>query len=150
MKPLVHDSYLDCKGNRLHDHQLKRSPPSLSKDDTPPAKDQPLKLKFKNPKFSFSFIDTNKKRTWKGLKQIIQSEKNDKMGPDTPTYGSIEAPPPLKPPKKYSDLSGLVSHYTDPLTGLYFSNSQEFEQIRTLPSNIIQGYLLLRGKATIT
>ena len=107
----------------------KESPPSLSKDDTPPAKDQPLKLKFKNPKFSFSFIDTNKKRTWKGLKQIIQSEKNDKMGPDTPTYGSIEAPPPLKPPKKYSDLSGLVSHYTDPLTGLYFSNSQEFEQI---------------------
>jgi INO80 complex subunit C len=132
------------------------SPSSSSKDDsinggaTPTAKDSTPTIKFKNPKFSFSFVDMNKKRTWKGLKQIIQAEKSTKLDPDTPTYGHIDAPPPFKPPRKYSDISGLLWRYTDPLTSLYFNAVDEFETIRTLPSNIIQGYLSLRGKATIT
>lgn len=107
-------------------------------------------VSFKNTNFVFSFLDKNKKRNWKTLKQILQSERSNKLDPNFPGYTEIEAPPPLKPPKKYSDISGLLSPYTDPLTGLQYSDSQEFEYIRTLPTNIVQGYLGLRGKATIT
>ncbi|XP_003382358.1 PREDICTED: INO80 complex subunit C-like [Amphimedon queenslandica] len=120
-------------------------------DIVSPKKAQ-LELGFKNPAFSYSFIDKNKKRTWKSLKQIIQSDVNARLDHHQflPTYNSIEAPPPIKPPKKYSDVSGLLSNYTDPLTGLQFSSSEEFEFVRTLPTNVVQGYLSLRGKATIT
>ena len=115
-----------------------------------PRKTQ-VELGFKNA-FSYSFIDKNKKRTWKSLRQIIQSDVNSRLDHHQflPTYNSIEAPPPIKPPKKYSDVSGLLSNYTDPLTGLQFSSSEEFEFVRTLPTNVVQGYLSLRGKATIT
>ena len=130
--------------------ESKKSPSTVPQDDEPPVVKKENIAKFKNPNFSFSFIDTNKKRTWKGLKQIIQSEKSAKFDPDIPTYNSIDAPPSLKPSKRYSDISGLVAQYTDPLTLLHFSTSNEFETIRTLPSNIVQGYLGLRGKATIT
>ena len=130
--------------------ESKKSPSTILQDDEPPIVKKESIAKFKNPNFSFSFIDTNKKRTWKGLKQIIQSEKSAKLDPHIPTYSSIDAPPSLKPSKRYSDISGLVAQYTDPLTLLHFSTSSEFETIRTLPNNIVQGYLGLRGKATIT
>ena len=109
-----------------------------------------MKTRFKNPKFCFSFQSSNKKRTWKGLKQVIQADKNTKWNPDIPTYSAIDAPPPLKPIKKYSDISGLPAKYTDPLTGMHYTNSQEFETIRTLSTSTVQNYLALRGKATIT
>ena len=130
--------------------ESKKSPSTILQDDEPPVVKKESIAKFKNPNFSFSFIDINKKRTWKGLKQIIQSEKSAKLDPHIPTYSSIDAPPSLKPSKRYSDISGLVAQYTDPLTLLHFSTSSEFETIRTLPNNIVQGYLGLRGKATIT
>ena len=47
---------------------------------------------------------------------------------------------------KYS----LQAKYTDPLTGLYFSTSQEFQVVRTLSQEVVQGYLALRGKLLIT
>ena len=109
-----------------------------------------IKTKFKSSKFCFTYLDSNKKRTWKGLKQIIQADKNAQWNPNAPTYSAIEAPPPLKPIKKYSDVSGLTAKYTDPLTGLYYASSEEFETIRSLSTSSIQSYLALRGKATIT
>lgn len=119
--------------------------------DTISPRKAPLELMFKNPSFSYSLIDKTKKRTWKSLKQILQSDLA-RMDSNhlVSNYSSIEAPPPIKPTKKYSDVSGLLSNYTDPLTGLQFSSSEEFEFIRTLPTNVVQGYLSLRGKATIT
>lgn len=57
---------------------------------------------------------------------------------------TINAPPSFKPAKKYSDISGLPAPYTDPQTKLYYSTPEEFQTIRSLPSDIISGYLVLR------
>ena len=109
-----------------------------------------MRMKFKNPHFSFSYLASNKKKRWRNRKQLVMVERALTWKPDDPTYSSIDVPPPLKPPKKYADISGVRSKYTDPLTGLYFSSSEEFELIRTLPSDILQGYLALRGKVPVT
>lgn len=39
--------------------------------------------------------------------------------------------------------------YKDPLSGLLFSSSEEFRLLRSLPPDIISGYLALRGKMPI-
>ena len=44
----------------------------------------------------------------------------------------------------------VQAKYTDPMTGIYFNTSEEFQLVRTLPSDIVQGYLALRGKLAIT
>jgi hypothetical protein len=61
---------------------------------------------------------------------------------------SMDAPPSFRPSKKFSDVSGLESKYTDPQTKLNYSSTQEFKIIRKLPSDIVAGYLTLR-KANI-
>lgn len=83
------------------------------------------------------------------------------------TVSSLDAPPPLKPAKKYADVSGFSvsdehrmsctavelfisqAKYRDPLSGLLFTSSDEFRHIRSLPPDIIRGYLALRGKMPI-
>ena len=150
--------------DRLHDKQSSSSSsPTSCKNDNLGARNggscvselgipsrRELKTNFKDKKFSFSFLGPSKKKTWKNFKQIVTAERSLKWGPNDPTYTSIDAPPPLKPPKKYSDLSGLLAKYTDPLTGLYYNSTEEFELIRTLPTDIVQGYLCLRGKIPVT
>lgn len=84
------------------------------------------------------------------------------------TDSSISAPPSFKPAKKYSDISGLIviilkclciniqliflyfffffkAKYKDPQTSLYYAGHEEFSTVRNLPSDIITGYLTLRG-----
>ncbi|XP_054767403.2 mucin-2-like [Lytechinus pictus] len=103
---------------------------------------------FKNPNFTFSGkggLSAGKKtRTWKTLKQIIASERVQLNRPVGSTYSSIDAPPSRKPPKKYSDISGLPAKYTDPRTKLRYSNTEEFAQLRMLPQDIVNGLLALR------
>ncbi|KAI9589396.1 INO80 complex subunit C [Glossina fuscipes] len=106
------------------------------------------KLAFKNPKFSY-IEPGGKKFVWKSLKQIIAQEKSLPSSEDIVTYTSLNAPPSLKPPKKYSDISGLIAPYMDPQTKLYYHNAEEFRIIRSLPSDIIQGYLALRGATNV-
>lgn len=57
---------------------------------------------------------------------------------------SIDAPPSLKPAKKYSDISGLPAKYRDPITNLYYANAEEYQIVRSLPNDIVSGYLSLR------
>ena len=130
---------------------------SSSKDECSVAGDDPAisppdvtKVKFKNPTFEFSFFATSKKKRWRNRKQLVLAERSLAWKHDDPTYSSIDAPPSLKPIKKYADISGAVSKYTDPQTGLYFSSSEEYDMIRTFSSDTIQGYLALRGKASST
>uniref|UniRef100_A0A1A9W949 Vps72/YL1 C-terminal domain-containing protein n=1 Tax=Glossina brevipalpis TaxID=37001 RepID=A0A1A9W949_9MUSC len=106
------------------------------------------KLAFKNPKFSY-IEPSGKKFVWKSLKQIIAQEKSLPWSQEMITYNSLNAPPSLKPAKKYSDISGLIAPYMDPQTKLYYHNAEEFRIIRSLPSDIIQGYLALRGATNI-
>ncbi|KAM7346700.1 INO80 complex subunit C [Cochliomyia hominivorax] len=106
------------------------------------------KLSFKNPKYSY-IEPGGKKFIWKSLKQIVTQEKSLPWPEDVVLYNSLNAPPSLKPAKKYSDISGLEAPYTDPQTKLHYHNAEEFRIIRTLPSDIIQGYLALRGATNI-
>ncbi|CAH1395631.1 unnamed protein product [Nezara viridula] len=99
---------------------------------------------FRNATFQHS-TTAGKKKTWRSLKQILAHEKSLPWPKDTPLYSNITAPPSFKPPKKYSDISGLEAKYTDPQTKLFYSNTDEFATVRTLPSDIIAGYLTLRG-----
>ncbi|XP_062393796.1 INO80 complex subunit C [Sardina pilchardus] len=108
-------------------------------------------LPFKDPSFVHSGIGGaaagKKNRSWKNLKQIIASERVLPWKIDHPNYYNIDAPPSLKPAKKYSDISGLVANYTDPQTKLRFASTEEFSYIRLLPTDVVTGYLTLR-KAT--
>nr|XP_047136941.1 INO80 complex subunit C-like [Hydra vulgaris] len=111
------------------------------------TKDLPLKkikqtkdqLPFKNPNFQLT-----KKKTWKSVRQVAQAERLQ-LPPDAPSYLSIETPPPVKPVKKYSDISGQLAVYTDPHTGLYYASVEEYKKIRRLTPDVVQGYLALRG-----
>ena len=127
-----------------------RSGGSVSRDDGLVASQTTLKTKFKDSQFSFCYLDSNKKKRWRNYKQLVLAERAQKWKHDDPTFTSIDAPPPLKPPKKYADVSGMPAKYTDPLSGMHFSSSGEYELIRTLPSDIIQGYLAIRGKVQVT
>ncbi|XP_033639380.1 INO80 complex subunit C-like [Asterias rubens] len=104
-------------------------------------------LPFKDANFTLSSkgVTANKKaRAWKTLKQITSAEKSLPWRPDEATYSSIDAPPSLKPAKKYSDLSGFPAKYTDPQTKLRYSDTEEFSRTRMLPADIITGLLTLR------
>ncbi|XP_038567490.1 INO80 complex subunit C [Micropterus salmoides] len=106
---------------------------------------------FKDPTFMHSGIGGaaagKKNRTWKNLKQILVLERTLPWKLNDPNYYNIDAPPSLKPTKKYSDISGLPANYTDPQTKLRFTSSEEFSYIRLLPTDVVTGYLALR-KAT--
>lgn len=72
----------------------------------------------------FSYLTGNKKRSWKSFKQIITAERGLTWQPSDPTCKylspsppplltpltvcSLDAPPPLKPAKKYADISGFI------------------------------------------
>ncbi|CAL8290886.1 unnamed protein product [Merluccius merluccius] len=108
---------------------------------------------FKDPTFTHSGIGGaaagKKNRTWKNLKQILALERTLPWTVNDPTYFSIDAPPSLKPAKKYSDISGLPANYTDPQTKLRFTSSEEFSYIRLLPTDVVTGYLALRKASCV-
>ncbi|XP_023323310.1 INO80 complex subunit C-like [Eurytemora carolleeae] len=110
---------------------------------------KPPSYPFKNNQFKHSNISNGKKKPWKTLKQILAQEQTLSWPETAVTYSSLDAPPSFKPSKKYSDLSGLEAVYTDPQTRLNYSNAEEFQEIRRLPSDIVQGYLSLRKANTL-
>ncbi|XP_067138544.1 INO80 complex subunit C [Centruroides vittatus] len=83
-------------------------------------------------------------RIWKSLKQIITADRLLPVPARDISYSSIDSPPSTKPSKKYSDLSGLPANYTDPVTKLRYSNSEEYAKIKTLSPDIVNDYLSLR------
>ncbi|GAU98925.1 hypothetical protein RvY_09999 [Ramazzottius varieornatus] len=87
---------------------------------------------------------------YRPLKHIIGSERAEwKDAPSHPAYWTIKAPPRLKPPKKYSDISGFEAKYTDPETKLHYCDAEEFEIVRSLTRDLVQSYLRLRGYVDI-
>ncbi|KAI9308079.1 YL1 nuclear protein C-terminal domain-containing protein [Cunninghamella echinulata] len=97
---------------------------------------------FKNKKYI-----TPKK--WKNLKQVLTLEKNQDLSLDIPTYQNIECPPSIKPQKKYCDITGLSSNYTDPKSGLRYHNAEIYQYVRTLGVPNIQAYLASRNAAVV-
>nr|XP_057940745.1 INO80 complex subunit C [Doryrhamphus excisus] len=123
------------------------TPTTAINTESSPTKPPP----FKDPSFTHSGIGGaaagKKNRTWKNLKQILALERTLPWKMNDPNYYNIDAPPSLKPAKKYSDISGLPASYTDPQTKLRFTSTEEFSYIRLLPTDVVTGYLALR-KAT--
>jgi len=68
-----------------------------------------------------------------------------------PTYTNIESAPSFHPSsqKKYCDITGLPAPYTDPKTRLRYHNKEVFGTIRTMPQNVLEGYLAARGAHTV-
>ena len=134
---------------RVHDLTSETAPVDNSdsnKDVTESA--TPGQHVFKNPNFKHSNVVGNKKKPWRTLKQILAAEQSLTWPDEAVTYSSLEAPPSFRPAKKYSDLSGLEAAYTDPQTKLNYACSEEFAEIRKLPSDIVEGYLSLRRANT--
>ncbi|KAG5674747.1 hypothetical protein PVAND_004698 [Polypedilum vanderplanki] len=91
-----------------------------------------------------------KKRLWKSLKQIQTSERNlYGLNSEAVLYSSINAPPSFKPPKKYSDMSGLIASYCCPQSKIFYHNSEEYKIVKKMPSDIVKGYLTLRGATSL-
>ncbi|KAL1954514.1 hypothetical protein VTO42DRAFT_1074 [Malbranchea cinnamomea] len=65
------------------------------------------------------------------------------------SYTSIEAPPSVKPKKKYCDITGLPAPYTDPKTGLRYHDKEIFQVVRSLPQGVPEQYLEARGANTV-
>eukprot|EP01095_Lingulamoeba_sp_RSL-Kostka_P000132 TRINITY_DN1023_c0_g1_i1.p1 TRINITY_DN1023_c0_g1~~TRINITY_DN1023_c0_g1_i1.p1 ORF type:complete len:115 (+),score=13.44 TRINITY_DN1023_c0_g1_i1:58-402(+) len=108
------------------------------------------KHSFKNSSWKSKTNKTSTKaRKQKNPKQVLklESKRFPKLDMNRPTYLSIKASPPLKPTKKYCDISGLESKYTDPKTGLRFCNTSTFHIIQVLTSSDVQKYLGLRRAA---
>jgi len=140
---LTSSSCMDTNEN-LNDTNIPISQPA---DDSIELEKPASTYIFKDPNFVHSSKNTggNKKtRIWKNLKQIIAAERALPWEPNTVTYGSIDAPPSFKPSKKYSDISGLESKYTDPQTRMRYANVDEYRRIKMLPADIITGCLALR------
>ncbi|XP_031786272.1 INO80 complex subunit C [Nasonia vitripennis] len=120
-------------------------------DEVSEANKKPLAI-FKNSMFQQKFrpiTSSGKKRIWRSLKQVLAQERALPWPSDAIHYSSINAPPSFKPAKKYSDISGLPAHYTDPQTKLYYATADEFMTVRSLPMDITAGYLALRGAPSI-
>ncbi|XP_061389726.1 INO80 complex subunit C [Musca vetustissima] len=147
--PTKDDEPSDDKDNKTNDvNNTNTTASDAPSPITAPTVKQRPKITCKNPKYSY--IETGgKKFVWKSLKQIVTQERALPWPEDVVLYNSLNAPPSLKPAKKYSDISGLEAPYTDPQTKLHYHNAEEFRIIRTLPSDIIQGYLALRGATNI-
>ncbi|GBC06921.1 hypothetical protein RclHR1_07140008 [Rhizophagus clarus] len=97
---------------------------------------------FKNPHYK-----TPKK--FKTLKQILAAERNLNTPLDVPTYSNIEAPPSIRPQKKYCDITGLEAKYTDPKTRLRYHSAEVYKEIKQLAPGVIQDYLGLRHAAVV-
>ncbi|KAH8402816.1 hypothetical protein KR222_003071 [Zaprionus bogoriensis] len=82
---------------------------------------------------------------YRPLRQIHNIERNQKLPRDRPSYFTLNAPPSLLPSKKYSDISGLPALYCDPHSKLRYANAEEYASMQHMPSDIINGYLTVRG-----
>lgn len=67
------------------------------------------------------------------------------------TYTNIESAPSFHPSsqRRYCDVTGLSAPYTDPKTRLRYHDKEVFAVIRTMPQNVVEGYLAARGAHTV-
>lgn len=79
----------------------------------------------------------------------LKEEEEDEEGKrEVPTYSSVEAPPSLRPAKKYCDVTGLVAPYTDPKSTLRYHSVEVYEIIKQFGPGVDNAYLSLRGDAS--
>ncbi|KAK7519167.1 YL1 nuclear protein C-terminal domain-containing protein [Phyllosticta citriasiana] len=82
------------------------------------------------------------------LSAMVAKGGNMSNGPAV-TYTNVEAPPSLQVKRKYCDITGLPSKYTDPKTRLRYHNAEVFGIIRTMGQSVTENYLAARGAHTV-
>ncbi|CAN6655185.1 chromatin-remodeling complex subunit Ies6p [Trichomonascus vanleenenianus] len=98
-------------------------------------------------KRSGPFKPTEKK--YKNMKALLVDEQKrlQALAPDDSkaTYFTVEAPPSLKPAKKWCDITGLPGKYKTVRHGLRYYNKEVFAIINELSQGVDQQYLELRN-----
>lgn len=62
------------------------------------------------------------------------------------TYFNVNAPPSLRPSKKYCDITGLKGLYKSPVNNIRYHNSEIYQLIvKPMAPGVDQEYLKLRG-----
>lgn len=62
------------------------------------------------------------------------------------TYFSVEAPPSIRPAKKYCDVTGLKGIYKSPTNNIRYHNAEIYQLIvKPMAPGVDQEYLKLRG-----
>lgn len=85
-------------------------------------------------------------RQWRNYRQILERENYHLMSPTLPTYLAIRSSPSSLPARKYCDLTGFPSAYTDPKTHLHYHSSVEYQQIKSMHTDTIKQMLEIRGQ----
>lgn len=106
---------------------------------------------------SFGFKRQHQKRVGKGrhksCKQLLSDEQkrinneclNNGKVPKV-TYFNVEAPPSLKPAKKYCDITGLKANYRSPTNNIRYHNAEIYQLVvKPMAAGVDQEYLKLRG-----
>jgi hypothetical protein len=68
----------------------------------------PETIPFKRRQNVSSTMAASRPHPWKRVRHHIAAENYGELPADVPTYVSLEAPPPLYPPKRYCDITGSV------------------------------------------
>lgn len=68
------------------------------------------------------------------------------MAGNVPTHVTIRSGPSSLPPRKYCDVTGLPSKYTDPKTRLHYYSAAEYQQIKQRHTDTIKLMLEIRGQ----
>ncbi|ODV85861.1 hypothetical protein CANARDRAFT_27942 [[Candida] arabinofermentans NRRL YB-2248] len=102
-------------------------------------------------------IHKNKKRH-KPQRQILNDEfkrvqqkqlESNTHDPNIIYYHSLNAPPSLKPIKKYCDVTGLPSNYKSPHNQLRYYDKECYDIVKHMAPGVDQQYLALRGANVI-
>lgn len=94
-------------------------------------------------------------RRVKALKQLQVDEQKhlkalqDKLKTDPITHFSIDAPPSIKPVKKYCDITGLKGNYRSPSSGIRYHNAEVYTVVKNMAQGVDQQYLELRNANTV-
>lgn len=89
-------------------------------------------------------------RRHKPLKTLLSDEQKRLLNLSLPidkqiNYFSVQAPPSLKPVKRYCDITGLPTNYKSPSNRLFFYNLEVYDIVKNLGSGVDQQYLGMRN-----
>lgn len=81
------------------------------------------------------------------LQQDLEAVTVNKVKPiPKVTYFNVNAPPSLKPNKRYCDITGLKGFYKSPVNNIRYHNAEIYQLIvKQMAPGIDQEYLKLRG-----
>ena len=100
------------------------------------------KLNFKNKKF-VSKLRTHEKK-FRGSKNIKNMSKDIKDSLSYKIYSDLEVGPSIYPHKKYCDITGFKTNYSEINSGIRYFNGTIFKIVQEMPQPIKDQYLNIR------